>query len=808
MALPGLIVEIEGRVDKLEKALKRANRAQSNSAAAMERRAKQSAAKIDQTYAGMGDKIGATFRKIGPGLIAGLSIGALTAAVTQLGSVVKGIAQIGDQAKIAGLSVEKFQQLKYVGDQNRVEVDAMIDGLKELSLRADEFVTTGGGSAAESFRRLGFSASELSSKLSDPAALFAEIIDRLNDLDQAAQIRVADEIFGGTGGEKFVQLLGQGKGAIRATMNAAKAAGAVLDADLIKKAEELDRRFAALTTRTSTFFKTLTVEMADAAVKIATLRTDTDDLFRSREQANGLLGPGVVAELDATADAAGENAVAIGALRGQYESLGDQSVALAPQLEAASLTLRSFGEADAATELASVAQEMRDLAGEMADGSVEAENFETHLQALIDRAGQAFAGLNDIDRATFSNVIGGIGAIGSALGRAIELARSLRATLPGAAPNGVAAPVTVATQSPSFWDSADGMELANSRTTPAITSIKRPQTRPNDIDWAMPPEPKDTSASGGGGGGASKSGGGGSSAARKPRQTDLEREIASITEETAALRVEAAELARVTGAKTDLARATDLARTRADLLNAATRSGVEITPALSAKIDELAGAYAAAGVEADAAADNIAEIQENSKAGARAITDTFMAMASGAMTAKEAMAQLILEMIKATIQKRILAAVESAGPGSVIGTIGKVLAGGFSEGGYTGNGEKFEPAGVVHKGEFVISKEATSRIGVPALENLHASAKRGYSGGGLVGGTAGGKSLALPHARVAAAPAVTVNAPITVNGGGGTPAQNKNLADQLARELDATIRKSVAKEILNQRRPGNLLADR
>jgi hypothetical protein len=37
---------------------------------------------------------------------------------------------------------------------------------------------------------------------------------------------------------------------------------------------------------------------------------------------------------------------------------------------------------------------------------------------------------------------------------------------------------------------------------------------------------------------------------------------------------------------------------------------------------------------------------------------------------------------------------------------------GFSEGGYTGDGNKFDPAGVVHKGEFVIDKETTRQMGL------------------------------------------------------------------------------------------------
>lgn len=56
----------------------------------------------------------------------------------------------------------------------------------------------------------------------------------------------------------------------------------------------------------------------------------------------------------------------------------------------------------------------------------------------------------------------------------------------------------------------------------------------------------------------------------------------------------------------------------------------------------------------------------------------------------------------------------------------------FAEGGYTGPGGKYEPAGVVHRGEYVFSKAATERIGVRALEQAHLSALRGYAEGGYV----------------------------------------------------------------------------
>ncbi|SQA85926.1 Phage-related minor tail protein [Citrobacter freundii] len=50
---------------------------------------------------------------------------------------------------------------------------------------------------------------------------------------------------------------------------------------------------------------------------------------------------------------------------------------------------------------------------------------------------------------------------------------------------------------------------------------------------------------------------------------------------------------------------------------------------------------------------------------------------------------------------------------------------GYDVGGYTGHGGKYEPAGIVHRGEFVFTKESTSRIGVSNLYRL----MRGYARG-------------------------------------------------------------------------------
>jgi hypothetical protein len=60
---------------------------------------------------------------------------------------------------------------------------------------------------------------------------------------------------------------------------------------------------------------------------------------------------------------------------------------------------------------------------------------------------------------------------------------------------------------------------------------------------------------------------------------------------------------------------------------------------------------------------------------------------------------------------------------------------GFADGGYTGDGGKYQPAGVVHKGEVVFSQEDVKQLGgamvVDAMRPT--SGLRGYSNGGIVG---------------------------------------------------------------------------
>ncbi len=198
------------------------------------------------------------------GLLAGITSAGVVGITRQFHEVARGIATIGDEAKRAGLSSRAFQELGYVAQQNRINVDALIDGVKELHISVDDYVLNGGGRASESFKRLGYDADTLKRKIQNPSQLFSEIIGKLGQLDRAARVNISENIFGGEAGERFVQLVDQGEASIKRTIREAHALNLVLEDDLIESAAELDRRFNAISTTVSTSLKRGIIEAAEA----------------------------------------------------------------------------------------------------------------------------------------------------------------------------------------------------------------------------------------------------------------------------------------------------------------------------------------------------------------------------------------------------------------------------------------------------------------------------------------------------------------------------------------------------------------
>lgn len=148
--------------------------------------------------------------------------------------------------------------------------------------------------------------------------------------------------------------------------------------------------------------------------------------------------------------------------------------------------------------------------------------------------------------------------------------------------------------------------------------------------------------------------------------------------------------------------------------------------------------------------------------------------------------EILKQIAKIATQLLIVKAIESSlssfgGTGGAIGSIGSAL--GFAGGGYTGDGGKYQPAGTVHKGEFVFTKEATSRIGVKNLYKL----MRGYANGGAVGGPSGYANGGVVGGTNVSVGGVTVNVNSGIGGGNDAKAIESGVKVIVAEEISKSF---------------------
>ncbi|QIA23091.1 hypothetical protein [Mesorhizobium sp. AA22] len=211
----------------------------------------------------------------------------------------------------------------------------------------------------------------------------------------------------------------------------------------------------------------------------------------------------------------------------------------------------------------------------------------------------------------------------------------------------------------------------------------------------------------------------------------------------AAIREAEAVLSVIEGLKEEqaLIGATEVEREKA---NALRQAGSAATAAQRAEIEQLVEAIYRERAATEAAADASQELRDIGKDVLGGMISDLRAGQSGAEALAGALDKVANKLLEIGLDSLF------SGSGGGFGGIFSVL--GFAKGGYTGNGSKNQPAGVVHKGEVVFSQDDVKRFG--GAENVERM-RRGYASGGLVSAI---PSLATPRI----APAGNQNRPQVV----------------------------------------------
>lgn len=176
-----------------------------------------------------------------------------------------------------------------------------------------------------------------------------------------------------------------------------------------------------------------------------------------------------------------------------------------------------------------------------------------------------------------------------------------------------------------------------------------------------------------------------------------------------------------------------------------------------------------------------------------------------ARTALSGLVQMGISMVGSLFAAGAGASFNGASP--VAGSFGGPTTTGvfYSDGGYTGDGGKYEPAGIVHRGEWVVDAATTARPGVKAL----LAALPGYADGGPVGGRRPELFRPMQSGSVVPNPAPGGGSDIyvstQVNMADGSSSSQPSGSDATAKQLGALVNGVVREALVRELRQGGLL---
>lgn len=770
-----LVARLEVQQRQFERQMQRAQQTTNRSARGIERRFQRTNRTVTAQFAAMGRQV--------RGILGTFGVGLGGAAITRgIRQSVSDLADIGQTARDVSLDVEELQGLMRGFERDsRVSADAAAQAFERFNRRIGE-AANGSGEFASMADRYNIRLRRANGELRTQSELIREVADAIRRADSDQErAAIAQAAFGDVGRQMVDALRGGAQG-LDEMIRRAVEAGETIESDLIDRAEELDRRFDELTTRMGVFFKQWSLEAADfvtdaermadavrlmggpfaSAMDIGIFVEDmlrardaVEELFGSMERAESILGEGLVSRLMGDAGAFEAAEAQLHGMNRAMEHFSLQAESSSEAIQSTTRELIQMGEVDTARYLGSVSEEMRALVDRFRAGEIDADTFAERMRELETDAREVVAGLGDVDGANFDNVIAQFGNLIAAAEVATRIVASLREEVASATGGAVGGDPAAARHSQrsaaveqrraddardAFLD-AQSEQAARTRDQIALDRERQSVERAAREEGVELTESQidaqarlnlelQEAARGGSGGGSGGSGGGSSGGADA-----FSRMVESMRQRSEALQIEAEALIEAAVSGREYGEAMAVAQARAQLLNAAQREGIAITPELREGIDELAESYAQAGLAAREAANDLRQAEDNARRGAQAVSNLFGALMSESRNATEALARLLAQMAQIQLQRALLGLADSGSDGGLLGFLGGLL--GMSGGGYTGDGGKHEPKGIVHGGEYVFSKSAVQSIGVDNLERAHRSA-RGFANGGLVGNVLSG----------------------------------------------------------------------
>lgn len=362
-------------------------------------------------------------------------------------------------------------------------------------------------------------------------------------------------------------------------------------------------------------------------------------------------------------------------------------------------------------------------------------------------AEQAIVDLGDANP-SFATALGKISEVIGRLGALAAAARAAKAELPGAGADGDTS-AAVEGAATSAWLAEKERQNSLSREQQDIENrtkrilkdaaanqavITQEMATQLAIEEAAADARRAADAKADRAGGGSKKGAGRKKKEEPGLFDDIERDLLSREREITLIGKSTAEVAK--------------ARAEWAMLDEAKKRGIKVSDELRGKIE--------------AEARKLGELTQQQQH-LQAVSDSVRSSLQNAFDGvfddpKEALKDLAKQLAMLALQMQLVK--------SFPGTFGSggLIPLGFAGGGYTGAGGKYDPAGIVHRGEYVMDAETVRKAGGPATLDAVRANLRGYAGGGYV-------APAMPSIPALARGGAGSSAPIINIHNSGAPAE-------------------------------------
>lgn len=287
--------EADERTQEFVKKLNQAEAAVYRTENAIEQN-RQAMAKLNDTSKGAGDAVEELAKKFGitlpdgltksinsMGSFSGKTVAAMGAAAAAVAVLVKAEKQLMDmtiqasasadelltQSMISGMDSEKLQQLQYASELIDVSTETIVDSQTKL-IRSMNDARDGSSDAAKEFQKLGISVTDSSGQLRDADAVFYEVIDALNQVENGTERDAAAMAILGKGARELNPLIVQGSDALKGLAAEAEKTGYVLRTDQVEALGKVDDAYQRLQLSQEAVRNQLAAQFAPSAESVLT----------------------------------------------------------------------------------------------------------------------------------------------------------------------------------------------------------------------------------------------------------------------------------------------------------------------------------------------------------------------------------------------------------------------------------------------------------------------------------------------------------------------------------------------------------